>query len=277
MVWCNGSLAPVSEIRLSPFDHGFTVGGGVFETLVAESGEPFAFTRHWRRLVRSAAPFGLEPPACEIMREACRSVVAANALGRCRIRITLTGGISPLGSARGNHPPTVTVAAEACPPPAPSARVVVVPWTRNEHGACSGLKTTSYAENILGLAWARQHGADEAIFSNTAGHLCEGSGSNVWTVRGGALHTPGLDSGCLAGITRELVLELCLRLGLAVEESPAMARLLASSDEAFLTSTLRDVQPVSEADGHLLQNAPGPVTARLARAFAELRITMVDP
>ena len=277
MVWCNGSLAPVSEVRLSPFDHGFTVGGGVFETLVAENGEPFAFTRHWRRFGRSAAPFGFAPPDCEVLHEACRAVVAANRLGRCRIRITLTGGNSPLGSARGSNPPTLTVAAETCPPPAASARVVVVPWTRNEHGACAGLKTTSYAENVLGLAWARQHGADEAVFSNTAGHLCEGSGTNIWTVRGGTLHTPGLEAGCLAGVTRELVLELCQRLGLEVDQAPSMARLLSSSDEVFLTSTLRDVQPVLEVDGHLLGNAPGPVTTRLAETFSELRASVVDP
>ena len=87
--------------------------------------------------------------------------------------------------------------------------VVTVPWTRNEHGATAGLKTTSYAENVIALAHAVERGGSEAVFANTAGNLCEGTGTNVFYVVDGELRTPTLASGCLAGVTRALVIEWC--------------------------------------------------------------------
>ena len=85
--------------------------------------------------------------------------------------------------------------------------MVIFPWPRNERGALAGVKTTSYAENVVALSYARQQGAAEAIFGNLAGNLCEGSGTNVFVVAGGRLVTPPLSAGCLAGVTRGLVIE----------------------------------------------------------------------
>ena len=118
-----------------------------------------------------------------------------------RLRITWTAGPHPMGSGRGGGPATLVVAYSAIDHAAAETTVVTVPWTRNENGATAGLKTTSYAENVIALAHARRHGGTEAILANTAGNLCEGTGSNVFYVVDGELRTPSLASGCLAGIT----------------------------------------------------------------------------
>ncbi|NEE51568.1 4-amino-4-deoxychorismate lyase, partial [Streptomyces sp. SID8455] len=118
-----------------------------------------------------------------------------------------------------------------------------VPWTRNERGALTGLKTTSYAENVVALARARERGASEALFPNTVGRLCEGTGSNVFVVLDGRIHTPPVASGCLAGITRALAVEWT-----GAEESDLPMEVLAEADEIFLTSTLRDIQAVHRVD-----------------------------
>lgn len=162
-------------------------------------------------------------------------------------------------------------AAPAAPAPA-VVDVVTVPWRRNEHSAVAGLKTTSYAENVVALARARAQGADEAIFANTAGDLCEGTGSNVFVVHDGLILTPPLSSGCLAGITRELLVEV-----VPVEERPLPLDALGQADEAFLTSSTRDVVPIAHVDGRRLPAAPGPITAAAARAFADLVGRDLDP
>ena len=145
-IWINGSLQESAEARISPFDHGWTVGNGVFETLIAYEGKVFAFKRHWERLQHSAAVMGLPVEDEDALREACQSVLIANGLaaGRARVRITVTGGEASLGSDRGEAPTTVVVAATAVDPPATSAEVVVVPYTRNATGALAGVKATSY-------------------------------------------------------------------------------------------------------------------------------------
>lgn len=139
-----------------------------------------------------------------------------------------------------------------------------MPWTRNEKGALTGLKTTSYGENVVALARAHAAGASEALFANTQGQLCEGTGSNVFVVIGGRLLTPPLESGCLAGITRALVADWA-----GAEEAELPLGALAEAGEVFLTSTLRDVQAVHRVDDRTLSGAPGPVTAKAMRVFAE--------
>jgi branched-chain amino acid aminotransferase len=155
--------------------------------------------------------------------------------------------------------------------------VVTVPWTRNEGGAVTGLKTTSYAENVRALAYARDRGAGEAIFLNTTRELCEATGSNVFVLAGGVVRTPPEGAGCLLGVTRALVLELCAEHGIAAEEAALGPADLAQSDEAFLTSSTREVQPIAHADGRALPAAPGPTTEKIAALFTELIARDPDP
>lgn len=263
-IWVDGELRDAGDAAVSVLDHGLTVGDGVFETLKAVEGTAFALDRHLRRLARSARGLGLpEPDAAEIAR-ACAAVLAANPMPYGRLRITYTGGISPLGSDRGQERPTLVVALGEASPRPDSTAVVTVPWTRNEKGALAGLKSTSYGENVVALAHAHRLGASEALFANTQGRLCEGTGSNVFVVLGGELLTPPLTSGCLAGITRELVIAWS-----GAREADLPLEALREADEVFLTSSLRDVQAVHRVDDRTLPAAPGPVTAKAMRVFAE--------
>ncbi len=271
--WVDGALVEEHRARVSAFDHGLTVGDGVFETVKVADGQPFALTRHLDRLDDSARVLGLPVPDRDGMHLAVGEVLAANGnLPAARLRLTLTGGVAPLGSDRGSAPPTLIIAVATLRAWPASADVVTVSWTRNERGATAGVKTTSYAENVVALAHAHARGAGEAIFANTRGELCEGTGSNVFVGVDGRLITPPLAAGCLAGVTRALLLEW---VGAAEETLPLAA--LAAADEAFLASTTRDVQPILRVDGRMLPAAPGPLTARASRVFAERAEADVDP
>ncbi|MEU6624434.1 aminodeoxychorismate lyase [Streptomyces litmocidini] len=271
-LWVNGGLHDAETARVSVLDHGLTVGDGIFETVKAERGETFALTLHLERLTRSARGLGLPDPDLDEVRRACAAVLEANPMELGRLRITYTGGLSPLGSERGDAGTSLVVALGETGRRPDSTAVITVPWTRNERGALTGLKTTSYAENVVALARAREQGASEALFANTVGRLCEGTGSNVFVVVDGRILTPPVSSGCLAGITRALAVEWT-----GAEETDLPLEVLESADEIFLTSTLRDVQAVHRVDGRELAAAPGPVTAKAMRIFDERAAGNRDP
>ncbi|MER8233952.1 aminodeoxychorismate lyase [Streptomyces sp. NPDC094049] len=271
-LWVNGGLYDEEAARVSVLDHGLTVGDGIFETVRAERGETFALTLHLERLTRSARGLGLPDPDLDEVRRACAAVLEANPMPLGRLRITYTGGLSPLGSERGDAGPGLVVALGETGRRPDSTAVITVPWTRNERGALTGLKTTSYAENVVALARAKERGASEALFANTVGQLCEGTGSNVFVVVDGRILTPPVASGCLPGITRALAVEWTGAL-----ETDLPLDVLESAEEVFLTSTLRDVQAVHRIDGRELSPAPGPVTAKAMRVFGEHAARDRDP
>jgi len=260
--WVNGRLlADATQPAVAVSDHGFTVGDGVFEAIKVVDGQPFALQLHLDRLARSAEGLGLAEPDQDAVRRGIGEVLAGTSWPLARLRVTYTAGPAPLGSGRGHAEPTLVVVADELPSAAEQVAVVTVPWPRNERGALAGLKTTSYAENVVALAEARRRGATEAIFANLAGHLCEGTGSNVFYVVDGELRTPTLRSGCLAGVTRALVLEWCG--GVEVDEPIDVVN---RASEIFLASTTRDIQPVSRWDDRAL-DAPGPVTRAAQEAW----------
>jgi branched-chain amino acid aminotransferase len=276
-IWLNGALTPLEDAAISPLDHGLVVGDGVFETIRVYRGEPFAWTRHAKRLHTSAAGIGLTPPPIAELRAATDAVLAANNLTEARLRITVTGGPAPPGSRRARVPPTVVVVAFELEPTSEAAAVMIVPWTRNERGALAGLKTISYAENVRALAHVEAHGAHEAIFANTQGRLCEATGSNVFLVLDGQCCTPPLSAGCLNGVTRQLLLEIAPDAGVPIEERDLPVDALRQAEEAFVTSTVRELQPIVSVDGVALASCPGPQTVRLSAAFTDLTNRAVDP
>ncbi|GAA2225419.1 aminodeoxychorismate lyase [Promicromonospora sukumoe] len=254
VIWTEGRMVAPGEAALSAVDHGITVGDGVFETCAVLNGQAFALTRHLARLERSASGMGMAPLDLRKVRDGVDAVLSASP-DAGRLRITVTDGIGPLGSGRSDTPQTVVVAATEAVV-VHTGRAARSPWTRNENSAVAGLKTTSYAENVVALADAIGKGADESVFANTAGDLCEGTGSNVFLELDGELVTPPLSVGCLAGITRELLLEWGAEAGLPVREAKdgelpfsVLDRVSAGEAQMLLTGSVRNVQPTVWLDG----------------------------
>jgi branched-chain amino acid aminotransferase len=275
LAYLNGVMVEEAGAGIGLFDHGLTVGDGVFETIAIRRGTALAPSRHLDRLVRSAQGLGLPAPNPGTLHRAVDETVAANpGIAYGALRVTYTSGPGTVGSARGGVTTTTVVTARELAPVPALVDAATVPWPRNERGALAGLKTTSYAENVMALAEAHRRGAGEALFANTVGHLCEGSGSNVFAVFGRRLVTPPLSAGCLAGITRGLIIE---RSGIAVDECDVPIEAMLEADEAFLTSAIRDVQAIRRVDGRRLGAAPGPVTLAVGRAYSELLARDPDP
>jgi branched-chain amino acid aminotransferase len=274
--WLNGQLLQSpDEPSISALDHGIIVGDGVFETVKIEGGEPFALTRHLDRLVRSAEGLGIGKPDIGAIREGIAATMEGQDLPFGRIRVTVTSGPGQLGSPRGSAGLTQVVIAEPSERPPSVSTIATVRWTRNERGALTGLKTTSYAENALMVEYALARGASEAVMANTAGMLCEGTGSNIFYVIGEQLITPTLEAGPLAGVTRALVLEWCAG-ELDVVERDAPIDILQTADEVILVGTTRDVQGISRVDDREVA-APGPVTRKAQEIWARESAKNVDP
>jgi branched-chain amino acid aminotransferase len=260
-----------AEATVSAVDHGLVVGDGVFEALKVTADGPFATSRHLARMTRSARALGLPDPDHALVRQGMAEVLDGRTWTEGRIRITYTAGRGPLGSQAAFGPTTLVVAAEPRKMPPPITTIVTAPWRRNEHGALTGVKSTSYAENVRGLAYADDHDATEAIFLNTAGNVCEGTGTNIFCVFDGQVLTPPLSAGPLAGITREVLLEWC-----SIDEADITPADAAAADEVFLTSSTRDVQAVRRWDD-IMYDAPGPLTAQIALEFARHSTCEIDP
>lgn len=268
-VWLNGSIVAPDQARVRVDDHGLVVGDGAFSTLKVVRGEPFAITRHLRRLYRNLEALGIDAPDESLLRQAAAETIEASGLASARLRLTVTGGLGSVGSGAPSGPPSVFVIVTPLGAPRPST-AITVPWTRNEHGALAGLKTTSYAENVRMLRAAHDAGASEAIMANTAGQLCEGTGTNVFVVLGDEVVTPPLSAGCLDGISRQLVIE-----NTQVTEREIPIEVLQDADEIFLTSSMRDVGGLTRIDDRDLPI--GRHTQRVGDMFADLVASNLDP
>ncbi len=274
--WVNDALVDAEHATVSVLDHGLTVGDGVFETVLVRDGSAFAITRHLDRLQRSLAGLGISGPDPTLIRHAVDTVVSDSGVSTdfSRLRITVTSGAGPFGSERGDVAPTLVVTMTASAPWPSTTSLATVPWTRNERSAIAGLKTTSYAENAIALALAKRRGASEAVLADTQGRLSECTGSNVFVVVAGEVFTPSLDTGCLAGVTRDLVLEWGGTVA-PMHEGHLPYDVLFTADEVFITSSTRDVHPVVGVDD--LEMSAGPITARLAEIFAAQARESTDP
>jgi branched-chain amino acid aminotransferase len=244
-VWLNGDLLDAEEAHISPLDRGFLLGEGVFETFRSYAGKLPTITEHLGRLASGCDVLGLEPPDTATLLAGVHSLLGENELEDARLRITVTRR-------------TVLATANPLEPWPETATAVIAPWAHNEMSPLAGVKTTSRADTLMGGQYARQKGADEALFFNFAGNLCEATTANVFVVREGRVETPPLSAGCLPGITRGRVLKLCRKLGVDAIETDISRRTLEEADERFLTSSTRGIQPLDTA---------GPVTLQLQRGI----------
>src|SRR5688500_7927729 len=229
VVWVNGAFitTPETAPAVAALDDGVLVGRGVFETLSIRHRVAFARRRHLQRLQVSAGIVGIAVDIAHIER-GIDAVLSRWAARTGRLRITVTAGGA-----------TIVVASDVVPIDA-TATVVVAPWPRNERSPLAAAKTTACIDNVLAFEYARERGATEALFLNTRDEVCEGSRTNVFAVCDGQLVTPPLSAGCLAGVTRALIVEY----GGAVEATLRLSQIMSAS-EAFLSSALRGAQPIA--------------------------------
>lgn len=278
MLWVNGRLVDPGAPHLLALDRGFTLADGVFETMRAYGGAIFRLDRHLARLTAGAQALGipLPEPLDGLVATAMHAARAAG-VRDASVRLTVSRGVGAPGLAPPEPAaPTVVLALHPVPPVPPTLythglTAWIASGRRNERGATCGLKTLAYTESVVALAEARAAGADEAIVLDTAGHVSEAAASNIFLCMGDALHTPPCSCGALPGITREVVMALAPSLGVAVVEREIAERDLFAAEEAFLTSSLREIAPLVRVNGRPVSTGVvGPVTRRVMAAYAAL-------
>ena len=280
MVNINGRIADQAQAVVSVFDHGFLYGEGVYETLRTYSGQPFLFERHMRRLRQSASMLALTVPlANEEIGRRFRDTMNAAGLGgagrEAYLRILVTRGIGELSydPAACGEPTVVIIAKQHVDPPVEAfergVKVALVDIVRNHPGSVNPLiKSNNLLNNALAMQEAFKRGAFEGVMRNYRGELAECTTANLFVVKDGEALTPPLDAGLLAGITREYVFEVGADAGIPVREQTLRDADLFGADEAFLTSTTRELVPISQVDDRTIGSGrPGPVTTMLLQAF----------
>ena len=273
----NGRISDARDAVVSVFDHGFLFGEGVYETLRTYNGRPFLLDRHLRRLRASATAIALEMPLDDnaFTARIDETVRASGVEGERYIRLLLTRGVGELSYDPAACPiPTVVVIVKPHVETSEAERtagvaVVLSPVLRNHPDAVSPLiKSNNLLNNALAMQDAIRRGATEAIMRNHRGEISECAQSNLFLVRHGEVVTPSLDAGLLEGVTRNFLFEVGHELGIPVRDVVLHDADLSSADEVFLTSTTREVLPVTRIDDRLVgAGTAGPITRRLAEAF----------
>jgi len=278
VIYLNGYIIPRSQARISPFDHGFLYGYGLFETMRAYDGCIFRLERHLARLRHGAEIIGLASKLASFdLEAACQEILSLNGLKEARLRLTITAGEGDMVP----EPATcagitvLVMARNFVPLPLQKYewgfKSVLSSLRRNSQSPLSRLKSTCYLENILARTEAKAAGADEAILLNERGYLVEGSTSNIFLVSQGVLITPSLGSGILVGITREAVLELARALAIKIEEREVELKELAEADEAFITNSILEIMPLTCFAGKTIGTGePGQLTKTLMAAYRKL-------
>ena len=269
-IYLNGELVQQETATVSALDRGLLYGYGLFETMRSYGGRVFRLEEHYQRLRDGAARLAMDVPlTLRELSDAVEAVLDRNELRDARVRLMLTAG------AEGAAGSVILLAREVTEYPRQLYRrgmsALVTSMRRNETSFLSGVKSLNYLDNLLAREEARRQGADEAILLNTRGFVAEGSASNVFLVLDGRLVTPNLSSGCLAGITRQAVLELASAAGLEPVESEVEPSAFEDASEAFLTGSVMEVMPLTRLDdGPIGSGRPGPVTGRLHRLYREM-------
>ncbi len=293
IIYLNGRLIPRSIAKLSPFDHGFLYGYGLFETMRAYQGHIFRLDRHLTRLRCSAESIGLTHSILstnagkQSLKAACIETLEANKLKDARLRLTVSAGEGDMTPDPGTcSSPTVLITArDLVPLPAEKyesgSKAALSSLRRNSQSPLSRLKSTCYMENILARMIAKAAGYDEAILLNERGYLAEGSTSNVFLVKKSpspkgkgqvrVLVTPSLESGILPGITREAVLEIARASNIQTQERQVELKELIEAEEAFVTNSILELMPLTMFEGKPIGTGkPGQLTKELLAAYRKL-------
>ena len=271
LIFHNDRITPLQEARLSPGQVGLLMGWGVFTTLRIYRGQPFAFERHWARMGRDATrlsvPFDYEELR---VREAIVELGRANQRPEGMARVSFVRNKGGLWEQADDHPPAdlLVFTHELVPWPA-GHRLRVEPRAIFSAGHYAGAKMLSWVPHAAALERAHAEGFDEFLLLNEKGRIAECSSANVFLVSGGRALTPPLASGCLPGVTREILLEVAPKAGIDIIEQDLTLDDLSSAQEAFISSTTREVAAVESISPNWSYKVPGPVTQALDRAFRE--------
>jgi len=278
-IYLNGKLVPEREAKVSVFDHGLLYGDGVFEGIRSYNGRVFMLDEHVERLFRSAKAIDLKIPLSPA--QMARAVVRTcreNRVLNGYIRLVVTRGVGTLGLNPYTcaKPQVIIIAGTIQLYPKKlydeGLSIVTVGTIRNHTESINPqIKSLNYLNNVLAKIEAQQAGAGEGLMLNEQGYVAECTGDNIFTVKNGALFTPPISSGALAGVTRAAVFEMASELGIAITE-PEMTRYdIYTADECFLTGTAAEVIPVVRLDSRTIGDGlPGPVTKRLIARYREL-------
>jgi branched-chain amino acid aminotransferase len=269
LIFHNDRIKRLSEAHLSPGQVGLLMGWGVFTTLRIYRGVPFAFERHWARMVRDADRLEIPMPyEQELVRQAVVGLARANRRpeGMARVSFVKNGG--GLWAQADNLPPTdlliFTRALVAWPV---AQRLLIQPMGIFSGGRYAGAKMLSWVPHAAVLERAHAEGFDDALLLNEKGQLAECTSANIFLVRNGKVVTPPLSSGCLAGITREILFEIAPQAGIDLLEGELTLDDLASADEVFISSTTREVAAVGAISPDWKYDAPGRITRSLEESF----------
>jgi branched-chain amino acid aminotransferase len=277
VVWIDGQRFSAESAQVSVFDRGFLYGDSVFETLRTYGKRPFALEEHLARLERSAERVLIRMPLDRdgFRREVTEALSAVDH-DESLVRIMLTRG---RGTSLGLDPGLATTPLRVLlvmPLPAPVEQkyadgigVITYRAPRLADGtAAAGAKVANYLAAVLAIDAARRASAEEALFVDPEQRVLEGSTSNVFAVIGGRLVTPPEDLGILPGITRARVLSLAAKRGLITEIRPMSVDELFTSEELFISSSIREVLPVVSVDGRRVGSGkPGEITLALLSDF----------
>ena len=265
----NNQVCLASDTVLSPGQVGLLSGWGVFSTLRVAEGVLFEWDRHWARIKRDAAALHVPVPAdSEAVRRQLLELIEANGAVNCTLRVVIVrnGGGMWAGPSNGRESDLIALTADS---KEWGTGVKLAYQAHGRHAACNfaGTKILSWAMNLTWLETAQRRGFDEVILLNERGEVAECTSANLFLANGGQVWTPPLSSGCLPGITRELLLGPVRAEGIEIGEKPLLPAELEAADEVFITSTTRDLLPVLEIEG---RQAGGGQDARLAlqKAFS---------
>lgn len=277
-VFHNDRVLPLEEVRLSPGQAGLLNGWGLFTTIRIVEGIPFAFERHWKRLVRDAerthCPFPFEQ---ETVRAQLNEVLRANhVLEGCARIYAIYNQVGFWRSAEKFPQVDLLLYSASLPSYREPARVGLREHGRHAASPLAGVKVTSWLNNVWNLHEAQEAGFDEVVMLNERGEVAECTAANIFCVRGGRVATPPLSAGCLEGITRGVLLETGAAAGVPVEERTLRPEDLYAADEVFISSTNRSMLGVSEINGHKIAGAPGPITKRMEKVFADYMREYID-
>jgi branched-chain amino acid aminotransferase len=281
-VWIDGAPVRAADARVPVLDRGLLYGDSVYEVTRAFGGVAFALAEHLDRLERSAAGLLMRTPPRATIERAVAETLAAASVADAYVRIVVTRGAGEiaLDPAAADEPRLIVIVRPAKPPPPEAYRdgveVAIVGHTRYAPGVPTStvdpqVKSGNYLGSVMAVAEARKRGAYEAILCDGVGRITEGSSSNFFLVRGGWVSTPPLSVGLLEGITRKKVMQILSAEGIRWAEQMLWPIDLHRADEAFMTSSVRGVVPVTRADGEPIGDGkPGPVTRRVMKAYDAL-------